>query len=512
MSTFAPAKPSGFKELGFRKTIDGLASEIRALYLADEIPWVVGYSGGKDSTATLQLIWNAVAALPAEKRTKTIHVISTDTLVENPVISGWVAASLETMGRSAQEQRLPFSPNRLLPELKDRFWVNMIGRGYPAPRPKFRWCTERLKINPSNNFILRVVQESGEVILALGTRKAESQARAASMEHYSTGAREGLQRHGQLDRSWVYAPIATWSNDDVWQYLMQVRNPWGIDNKDLLGMYQGATEDGECPLVVDTSSQSCGDSRFGCYVCTMVTEDKSMRSMIANDSEKEWMLPLLQFRNKYLGNLEDRPVRDFRRMNGSLFVHHDRLVHGPYTQDYRAVMLKALLEAQEAVNRKLPSGLNTLELITMDELQEIRRIWLEDKREIEDHLPAIYRSVCGKDFPSNSTPMAVLRPDEIDTLRGVSQSAGVDSNLHYQLVRDLITTHSRARGAQARARLLEELDEVLDRNAFADADEALQIALGRRRSASTEDLTESIERPLGPLFVNITLQEQHDIP
>ena len=510
MNTVAPVKPSAFKEFGFRKTIERLTSEVRDLYLADETPWVVGYSGGKDSTATLQLIWTAIAELPAEKRTKTIHVISTDTLVENPVISGWVAASLETMGRSAQALQLPFSPNRLLPELKDRFWVNMIGRGYPAPRPKFRWCTERLKINPSNNFIKRVVQESGEVILALGTRRAESAARAASMDHYSTGARDGLQRHGQLDRSWVYAPIAVWSNDDVWQYLMQVRNPWGIDNKDLLGMYQGATEDGECPLVVDTSSQSCGDSRFGCYVCTMVTEDKSMRSMIANDSEKEWMLPLLQFRNQYLGNLEDRPVRDFRRMNGSLFVHHDRLVHGPYLQDYRATLLKGLLEAQAAVNKKLPKGLNNLELITMDELQEIRRIWLEDKGEIEDHLPEIYRAAFGTEFPSDTTPLAVLRPDEISALKSVSQMAGVDGNLHYQLVRDLITTHSKARGMRARARLLEDLDEILDRNAFADANEALQIALGRR--GLSEDVAENVERQLGPLFVNITLQEQHDIP
>ena len=348
------------------------------------------------------------------------------------------------------------------------------------------------------------------MILALGTRRAESAARAASMDHYSTGAREGLQRHGQLDRSWVYAPIAAWSNDDVWQYLMQVRNPWGIDNKDLLGMYQGATEDGECPLVVDTSSQSCGDSRFGCYVCTMVTEDKSMRSMIANDSEKEWMLPLLQFRNQYLGNLEDRPVRDFRRMNGSLFVHHDRLVHGPYLQNYRATLLKGLLEAQAAVNKKLPQGLNSLELITMDELQEIRRIWLEDKGEIEDHLPKIYRSAFGVEFPADTTPLAVLRPDEINALKSVSQAAGVYGDLHYQLVRDLITTHSRARGTQARARLLEDLDDVLDRNAFADVNEALQIALARR--GSSEGGAESVERQVGPLFVNITLQEQHDLP
>ncbi len=505
-------RQSAFKQGGFRKTVELLGESIRELYLSDEVPWVVGYSGGKDSTATLQLIWTAIASLPAESRTKTIHVISTDTLVENPIIAGWVNASLQTMQESSKEQELPFRPNRLLPELKDRFWVNMIGRGYPAPRPKFRWCTERLKINPSNNFIRRVVDEAGEVILALGTRKAESQVRSASIERYSKDARQGLQRHGQLDRSWVFSPIVDWSNDDVWQYLMQVRNPWGIDNKDLLGMYQGATEDGECPLVVDTSTPSCGDSRFGCYVCTMVTEDKSMRSMIANDSDKEWMLPLLQFRNQYLGNLNDRDVREFKRLNGSLLVHYDRLVHGPYTQSYRAKMLQALLETQLTVNKHLPKGVGTLELITMDELREIRRIWVEDKHEVEDLLPKLYERVFGTPFPVQAVSgVPLLRSSEIDTLRDISEVQAGDSQLHYELLRELITTQAVSKSTHSRAKLLDELDRVMERNAFADAEEALNVALSRSGSGQSEDsalVSPDIQSP----FVIITLPEQNDVP
>lgn len=506
-------KHSAFKQDGFRKTIERLSEQVRTLYMSDEVPWVVGYSGGKDSTATLQLIWIAIAGLPEEKRTKVIHVISTDTLVENPIIAGWVNASLETMQRSANELRLPFKPHRLMPELKDRFWVNMIGRGYPAPRPKFRWCTERLKISPSNTFIRDVVDEAGEVILALGTRKAESQVRAASIEHYSKDAREGLQRHGQLDRSWVYSPIVDWSNDDVWQYLMQTRNPWGIDNKDLLGMYQGATADGECPLVVDTSTPSCGDSRFGCYVCTMVTEDKSMRSMIANDSEKEWMLPLLQFRNKYLGNLNDRNVREFRRLNGSLLVHHGRLVHGPYTQAYRATMLRALLVTQTVVNEHLPKGMNSLDLISIDELQEIRRIWVEDKHEVEDLVPGIFEETFSRPFPSSTlsrTPM--LRRSEIETLQEISEQRGTDPRLHYELLRELITTQSLVKQTHSRAKIVEELDRVMERNAFVNAEEALDVALSRRSGGPSDDDVLLPGSEASSLFVNITLPEQNDIP
>src|SRR5687767_546630 len=73
------SKKSAFAELGFKKTIDALCEEVVGLYLSDSVPWVIGYSGGKDSSAVLQLVWLAIKSIPEEKRTKVIHVISTDT-------------------------------------------------------------------------------------------------------------------------------------------------------------------------------------------------------------------------------------------------------------------------------------------------------------------------------------------------------------------------------------------------------------------------------------------------
>ncbi|EDL3691998.1 TPA: DNA phosphorothioation system sulfurtransferase DndC, partial [Salmonella enterica] len=358
---------SAFDDLGFRETVVRLVQQTKDLYLSDDIPWVIGYSGGKDSTAILQLVWQALSELALDNKAhKQVHVISTDTLVENPIVALWVTRSLKQMERAVDEQKIPLIPHRLTPAVNDRFWVNLIGRGYPAPRYKFRWCTDRLKISPSNNFIKSVVQNNGEAILVLGTRKAESTARATTMEVYenradNTRRAAGLSVNKELDRVWVYTPIADWSNDDVWQFLMQVKNPWGFKNQELLTMYQGATEDGECPLVVDKSTPSCGDSRFGCYVCTMVGEDKSMSAMIQNDSEKEWMYPLLALRNEIDINdsnkdkkakkiQADKDRRDFRRMNGSLTVHINEygadLVRGPYRQAFREHMLRKVLEAQ----------------------------------------------------------------------------------------------------------------------------------------------------------------------
>src|SRR6516162_6454471 len=151
------------------------------------------------------------------------------------------------MREAAKAQGLPITPHKLTPEVEDSFWVNLIGRGYPAPRAKFRWCTERLKIRPSNKFIRQLVHQYGEAILVLGTRKAESQIRAKRMnELEGRRVRDRLSPNASLPNSLVYSPIEDWSNDDVWLYLMQVRNPWGFDNRDLLTMYQGASPDGEC--------------------------------------------------------------------------------------------------------------------------------------------------------------------------------------------------------------------------------------------------------------------------
>ncbi|MEM7593210.1 MAG: DNA phosphorothioation system sulfurtransferase DndC, partial [Cyanobacteria bacterium P01_A01_bin.83] len=222
--------------------VDKLIQEIQALYRLDAVPWVVGYSGGKDSTATLQLVWNALLNLPIEKRTKKVYVITTDTLVENPIVSFWVSKSLEQMKLAAQEQDLPIEPHLLAPEVRHTFWVNLIGKGYPAPRHGFRWCTERLKIRPTNDFIRNVVRVSGEAVLVLGTRKAESTNRAATMAKYEIGAvNELLQSNSNLSNSLrysdtlpnavIYSPIQEWRDDEVWMYLMQCDNPWGKSNQ-----------------------------------------------------------------------------------------------------------------------------------------------------------------------------------------------------------------------------------------------------------------------------------------
>lgn len=484
---------SAFAEAGFQQTIAAAMREIVDLYTSDDIPWVIGYSGGKDSTAALQLVWRALEKVPAEQRTKPVYVISTDTLVENPIVALWVSKSLEKMGAEAAQQGLPLTAHRLTPEANNTFWVNLIGRGYPAPRPKFRWCTERLKIMPSTKFISDVVQQHGEAILVLGTRKAESTARARVMERFEEKrVRDRLSPNGSLPNSFIYSPLEDWTNDDVWMFLMQVPNPWGYNNKDLLTMYQGATAGGECPLVVDTSTPSCGDSRFGCWVCTLVEKDKSMHAMIQNDEEKEWMLPLLELRNELDPPKTpdtDRPLRDFRRMNGAVQLFNDRPIPGPYKQDVRQDWLRKVLRAQRHIRENGPAEVRDLELISLQELEEIRRIWVVEKHEIEDSLPRVYEEAAGQPYPGGSLDdNLVMGAAEMEILRDLC----AEDDLHFQLTRELLSIEKRHKSMLRRAGLFDALEQAFRRGFYDNEEDAINRARERR-----DEIDRNQERFLG---------------
>lgn len=474
---------SAFNGIGFKTTIQYLHEEIRELYASDNIPWIIGYSGGKDSTAILQLVWDAIATLPLDKRQKNIYIITTDTLVENPVIASWVSTSHDLMRHAADEKSLPFKPKLLKPLIDESFWVNLIGRGYPAPRYKFRWCTERLKIQPSNRFIRKVVTENSEAILCLGARKQESLARARVLERTARfRIRERLSPSESLPGCMIYTPIEEWTNDDVWFFLNNNKNPWGTNNKELMGMYAGASADGECPLVVDTSTPSCGNSRFGCWVCTLVEKDKSMTAMIQNDVEKEWLMPLLDLRNALdfrnnideAGEASDHHLRDFRRMTGSVqMMTNGKPVPGPYKQQSRINWLTRLLCAQTYIRNKGPAGVRDIELITLEELQEIRRIWVVDKHEMEDSLPRIFREATGEEYPGKPLDdNMVIGELEMRELEKICEG----DRMHYELTRELLSLTRQQRTTMRRSRLFEQLEKSFSRNFYDDREDALARA------------------------------------
>jgi len=456
--------------------INEMTITIQNLYLIDDIPWVIGYSGGKDSTATLQLVWIALEKLSKEQLHKTVHIINTDTLVESPVISKWAKHSLEIIDEQSQKKNLPFVTHILTPELDNTFWVNLLGRGYPFPRKKLRWCTDRLKIQPVNNFIKNKIAEHGEIILVLGTRKAESTNRAKTMIKYEKKrVRELLSPNPTLTNELIFSPLENWTDSDVWVFLMQYKNPWGYSNTELLTLYKGASADIECPLMVQKDLPSCGKSRFGCWVCTMVEKDKSMEAMIANDDEKAWMTSLLEFRNKFGDEEKDRDRRSFRKMNGSLQGSYERLYHGPYKKEIREKWIRHLLEMQKEINENGPEEFSDLELISIPELQQIRRIWVFDKHEFDDSLPAIYEDVMGVEFEDlNWIASGTFNKEEWNVLQEVCDDLYPDEELLFEMLYSLIDMENASSGLNKRKGILDLLEKCIKHNFYKNEADATQ--------------------------------------
>lgn len=484
--------------------VDGLMDTIRNLYLCDDIPWVIGYSGGKDSTATLQLVWLALSELEEDKLKKQVHIINTDTMVESPVISKWVENSLKTMDNAAKEQKLPFVTHRLTPEMDNTFWVNFLGRGYPFPRKKLRWCTDRLKIKPVNKFVMDKIAEHGEIIMVLGTRKAESARRAKTMAYYEKKrVRELLSPNPSMVNELVFSPLEEWNDNDVWVFLMQYKNPWGYSNKDLLTLYRGATEDNECPMMVEKGLPSCGKSRFGCWVCTMVEKDKSMEAMISNDEEKAWMSALLEFRNKFGDEEKDRDRRTFRKMAGFLQGSYKQLHHGPYKREVREEWLRNLLEIQKDINENGPEEFKDLELITIPELRNIRRIWVNEKHEFVDSLPQIYKDVFGIEFddPEWITSEA-FRGEEWNILKDVVDELYPDEELAFEMAYSLIDIENSSSSLNQRKGVINSLEKCIQKNFYKNEEDATEYYLSKTIR----------KKELGGKYNEIVLDNSYDIP
>lgn len=381
--------------------VQDILEDLRTAYLGDDRPWIVGFSGGKDSTILVQFVYMMLLSLRPEERRKKVFVLTSDTKVEMPSIVERIDHELTLLRSAAERDRLPIEAHTVYPELSDSFWVNLIGRGYPSPRPKFRWCTDRLKIYPVSKFILERVNDFGSVVVVLGSRIAESGTRAQTMAtHHIEGQR--FRPHTDLPKARVYTPLEHLSNDDIWMCLLNLKNPWGGDNRSLVALYKRASG-GECPLVIDTSTPSCGQSRFGCWVCTVVEHDKSMESFV--DDGEERFEPLLDFRD-YLREVRENPAaRENIRRNGSPAKEDGK---GPFTIATRRDLLRRLFLAQKKSGETL---------IEPAELRAIAEIWSTEGAKLGgpqpiDTVERIWKHVYEETPMPDDTPNPVLTKEE----------------------------------------------------------------------------------------------------
>lgn len=406
-----------------------IKEEMKKVYLHDNRPWMIGYSGGKDSTLLCQLVFEMLEELPEENRNKKVYIVTSDTLVENPIVKNYMHKMNKAINEASQQKKLNVEAHMLYPETKNTFWSLVIGLGYPTPEPPgFRWCTERLKINPSNAFTYNTIKKDGEIVILLGVRKAESASRSRSI---SSREIEGklLTRHDQIAKAYVYSPLSEIRNENVWEYLLQGdgMSPWNTDNKYLYSLYQGETlgeEDSVVGQVNKDNMKVTGNSRFGCWICTMVKEDKSLKNFIDHGATE--LIPLRDFRNWLVELRSDVNARDYRRRNGTVYLmSNGEFGRGPFTMETRKEILRRLLKLE------METG---FELITIQELKMIDKMW-EDEGDLSRRaLVDIYYDVKKERLPWDDYKKAKYDSETVDVIKQLCDKHEVPFDLMSKLM------------------------------------------------------------------------------
>jgi DNA sulfur modification protein DndC len=319
-------------------------------------PICVAYSGGKDSSVVVKLVLNAIKKTPSlASRTSIIYC---DTRVENPVLDGFVKRTLKHLKSELRGVLPGLKINILSPELHQRYFVRIAGRGYPPPTTFFRWCTKDLRIRPVQKFISRM---GDNPLVIVGTRRGESHQRDRVLKKAGASSHSRMQR--QMDggaNTQLYLPILDFDLEDVWDCLVSASFPISIDIDELVKIYRDGG--GECPVIRDVNDKPCGSARFGCWTCTVVRRDRSAENMLKSGYDE--LRSYNEFRNWIAEFRNDNSTRCIRRRNGS-----DGL--GPFTLKARKEIFRRVRALEKSVGRVL---------INAAEEARIKEYWREDQK------------------------------------------------------------------------------------------------------------------------------------
>ena len=406
---------------------EDIIQEMSIVYQHDRRPWMIGFSGGKDSTLLVCLVMEMLQRMPEERRNKTVYIVSSDTLVENPIVRDYMHRMSEMINMNGS--MLNIRADIIYPKVEDTFWTKVIGLGYPTPEPPgFRWCTERLKIHPMNAYTLETIKNNGEVILLLGVRKAESTYRANNIRAREIEGKL-LVPHKDIENAYIYNPLTEIPNEAVWKFLLKgdAKTPWGSDNKYLFSLYQGENLGEEQSVIGEVDEEKIpvtGNSRFGCWICTMVKEDKSLKAFI--DRGETWLRPLRDYRDWLLEMRATPSARETKRRNGAVYRKPDgSLGLGPFTMETRQEMLRRLLKLEVDMG---------LSLITIEELKYIDMLWDSEGDLTRRCLVDTYYQIKGERLPWDSYKVAVFEPEVIEQIQKLCKECDVEFELIAKLI------------------------------------------------------------------------------
>lgn len=428
-------------------------NEMTFVYKHDNRPWLIGYSGGKDSSLLVSLVVETVSRLPVKERTKKIFIVTSDTGVENPIVKRYMHFSSQKINEYSLSHNSNIRADIIYPDISQSYWSLVIGLGYPTPEPPgFRWCTERLKILPMNRYTNEIIEKYGEVVLLLGVRKAESNTRRRTI---SAREIEGklLVPHSDISKAYVYNPLTEIPNELVWEYLLKDEgvSSWGVDMKYLFSLYQGENLGEEQSVVGQVDKDKIpvtGNSRFGCWCCTIVKEDKSLQRFIDNGSKE--LIPLREFRNWLVSIRQNPEFRDNKRRNGKVYQKSNgEYGFGPFKMSARQEILKRLLILQRDTG---------FELITNEELKMIDTLWDLEGDLSRRKLVSIYREVFGKHLSWDEYKEPLYDEEIIEVLKNAATNADVP----FELITKLIVMINSNKYVAKSSKLKKDFDRLLN--------------------------------------------------
>jgi len=435
------------------QVFEEIIEEMTYVYKHDNRPWLIGYSGGKDSSLLVSLVVETVMRLPEKERTKKVFIVSSDTGVENPIVKRYMHNSSNKINEFSKSINANIQAEIIYPDVTQSFWSLVIGLGYPTPEPPgFRWCTERLKILPMNRYTNALIERFGEVVLLLGVRKAESLSRKRSITSREIEGKL-LTPHTDIAKAYVYNPLTEIKNELVWEYLLKDDgvSPWGGDMKYLFNLYQGEDLGEEQSVVGQVDKDKIpvtGNSRFGCWCCTIVKVDKSLQRFIDKGSKE--LEPLREFRDWLVSIRQNPEFRDNKRRNGKVYQKSNgQYGFGPFKLSARQEILRKLLILQKETG---------FDLITDEELKMIDTIWDAEGDLTRRKLVDIYYEVYGTRLKWDEYKEPLYDLEIINEIK----KAAEDSEIPFELITKLIVMINSNKYIAKSAKLKKEFDRLIN--------------------------------------------------
>jgi DNA sulfur modification protein DndC len=236
--------------------------------------------------------------------------------------------------------------------------------------------------------------------------------------------------------------------EEIWHVINSHPSPWKADNSELFQIYtEASADDYECPtMVTNKNHTSCGQSRFGCWSCTVVPVDKSMTTLIKNGHT--WMKPLLDLHKSMIEERNKPENRKETRRDGSLAING----MGTYTDTYKKKLLTQLLQAQKEI-QKHDSKIN---LISNQELIAIQTNWYRDL--IFDYkVSDIYNQVYNKNQTMNGFDLKQQK--EFDLLKSVCNGDETD----FKLIQELLILQKNKALLNRKRGLKDDMERVIEK-------------------------------------------------